>query len=46
VVRRHFRLADKIRSWGKGTFVYFDNDFAGFAPRSAAVLRDLLAVPA
>jgi uncharacterized protein YecE (DUF72 family) len=39
-------LADKILSWGKDAFVYFDNDFEGFAPRNAAVLTNLLAVPA
>ena len=39
-------LADKIRSWGRDAFVYFDNDFEGFAPKNAAILRDLLAVPA
>jgi uncharacterized protein YecE (DUF72 family) len=38
-------LADKIRSWGRDAYVYFNNDFEGFAPKNAATLRDLLAVP-
>lgn len=32
----------KIRNWNKLTFVYFDNDFMGFAVKNALRLRELL----
>lgn len=34
--------AEKIRTWNRDTFVYFDNDFMGYAPRNAQRLRELL----
>lgn len=34
--------AEKIRSWGRETFVYFDNDFAGYAPRNARRLMEII----
>ncbi len=36
------RWADKIRTWNKDTFVYFDNDFSGYAPKNAQRLKELL----
>jgi len=35
--------AEKIKSWGMDTFVYFDNDFEGQAVQNAKRLKDLLA---
>lgn len=35
--------AEKIRGWKKETYVYFDNDFQGFAVENAIRLRELLA---
>lgn len=34
--------AEKIRSWGMDTYVYFDNDAMGYAPRNAITLNQLL----
>ena len=34
--------AGKIRTWNRDTFVYFDNDFMGNAPRNARRLKELL----
>jgi uncharacterized protein YecE (DUF72 family) len=34
--------ANRIRSWDRDTYVYFDNDFMGFAPKNALRLRELL----
>lgn len=34
--------AARIRSWGRDTFVYFDNDFMGHAPKNALILKELL----
>ena len=34
----------KIESWGRETYVYFDNDFAGYAPMNALTLRTMLGV--
>lgn len=34
--------ARKIRSWGMDTYVYFDNDFMGYAPMNAARLKEML----
>jgi len=33
--------ASKIRAWGKDAYVYFDNDFMGYAPENALRLREL-----
>ena len=33
---------EKIESWGRETYVYFDNDFAGYAPTNAATLKAML----
>lgn len=33
--------AEKIRRWGKDTYVYFNNDFMGYAPKNAARLKEL-----
>jgi uncharacterized protein YecE (DUF72 family) len=35
--------AQKIRKWDKDTYVYFDNDFAGHAPKNAARVKEILA---
>lgn len=37
-------LEEKIKNWNKLTFVYFDNDFMGFAFKNALRLKDLLAL--
>ncbi|MBN2299341.1 MAG: DUF72 domain-containing protein, partial [Deltaproteobacteria bacterium] len=34
--------ADKIRTWNRDAFVYFDNDYMGYAPRNARRLIELL----
>jgi uncharacterized protein YecE (DUF72 family) len=34
--------AAKIKKWGRDTYVYFDNDFKGYAPRNALRLKELL----
>jgi uncharacterized protein YecE (DUF72 family) len=34
--------AEKIESWGIDAYVYFDNDFMGYAPKNALRLRELL----
>jgi uncharacterized protein YecE (DUF72 family) len=36
-------LRDKLFAWGKEAFVYFDNDFSGFAARNALTLRTMVA---
>ncbi|MBW1999586.1 MAG: DUF72 domain-containing protein [Deltaproteobacteria bacterium] len=36
--------ADKIRKWGKRLFIYFDNDYEGFAVKNAARLKELLGI--
>jgi uncharacterized protein YecE (DUF72 family) len=36
-------IAEKIWGWGKETFVYFDNDFEGFAVMNALRLQEILA---
>jgi uncharacterized protein YecE (DUF72 family) len=35
-------LAAKIRSWARETYVYFDNDFSGYAVRNALALSGML----
>jgi uncharacterized protein YecE (DUF72 family) len=34
--------AAKIKSWGKDTYIYFDNDHRAYAPKNASRLRRLL----
>jgi len=34
--------AEKIKAWGKDTFVYFDNDFEGHAVKNAQRLKEIL----
>ena len=34
--------AEKIRSWGRETYVYFDNDYMAYAPQNALRLEQLL----
>ncbi len=34
---------DKINTWQRNAFVYFDNDYHGHAVRNASRLRELLA---
>lgn len=34
--------AEKIRTWNRETYVYFDNDFMAYAPQNALRLRELL----
>lgn len=36
-------MAGKIRGWDRDTYVYFDNDFGGYAVRNALTLKHLLA---
>ncbi len=34
--------AVKIKQWRRDTFVYFDNDFGGYAPKNAVRLKEIL----
>ncbi len=34
--------AEKIRQWKRETYIYFDNDFGGYAPKNAARLKEIL----
>jgi uncharacterized protein YecE (DUF72 family) len=34
--------AAKMKEWGKDTYVYFDNDYRGYAPKNALRLKELL----
>jgi len=34
--------AQKIRDWGKDTYLYFDNDFGGYAVKNASRLKEIL----
>jgi len=34
--------ARKIKKWGKDTYLYFDNDFEGYAPKNARRLKEIL----
>ncbi|MBW2064367.1 MAG: DUF72 domain-containing protein [Deltaproteobacteria bacterium] len=36
--------ADKIRRWDRRLFIYFDNDYEGFAVKNAARLKELLGI--
>ena len=36
------KWADKIKRWNKDTYVYFDNDAKGHAPKNALRLKELL----
>lgn len=38
------KWAEKIKNWGKITYVYFDNDYKGYAVKNALRLKELLAV--
>ena len=33
---------DRIRGWGRDAFVYFDNDFQGYAAKNALTLKSML----
>ena len=33
---------EKIRRWNRETYVYFDNDFGGYAPKNAARLKEIM----
>jgi uncharacterized protein YecE (DUF72 family) len=35
-------IKEKIVGWGKEAFVYFDNDFEGYAPQNASTLQAML----
>jgi len=37
--------AQKIKAWGKDTYLYFDNDFNGYAVRNAIRLKEILGAP-
>jgi len=37
--------ARKIRAWGKDTYLYFDNDFEGYAVKNAKRLKEILGLP-
>ena len=37
--------ARKIEGWGKDTYLYFDNDFGGYAVRNAIRLKEILGAP-
>jgi uncharacterized protein YecE (DUF72 family) len=34
--------AQRIKTWGKDTYLYFDNDFAGYAVGNAKRLKEIL----
>lgn len=34
--------AEKIKAWGKDTYLYFDNDFSGYAVKNARRLKEIL----
>jgi uncharacterized protein YecE (DUF72 family) len=34
--------AEKIRKWGKDTYLYFDNDFEGYAVGNARRIKEIL----
>ena len=34
-------IHEKAAAWGKETFVYFDNDFMGYAPQNALALKGM-----
>ena len=34
--------AKKIRQWKRDTYIYFDNDFGGYAPKNATRLKEIL----
>ncbi len=34
--------AQKIKAWGKDTYIYFDNDFGGYAVKNARRLKEIL----
>jgi uncharacterized protein YecE (DUF72 family) len=34
--------AQKIKDWGKDTYIYFDNDFEGYAVKNARRLKEIL----
>jgi len=36
------RWAEKIKKWNKDTYVYFCNDFMGYATKNALRLKQLL----
>lgn len=38
--------AHKIKEWGKDTYLYFDNDFGGYAVKNAKRLKEILGCPA
>jgi uncharacterized protein YecE (DUF72 family) len=38
------RWAGKIRQWDLDAYLYFDNDFDGFAVKNAERLREILSV--
>lgn len=40
--RELYIWAEKIMSWQRDTFVYFDNDFGGYAPQNASTLKKIL----
>jgi uncharacterized protein YecE (DUF72 family) len=35
-------IKEKLIGWGKESFVYFDNDVSGFAPKNAATLKGMM----
>jgi uncharacterized protein YecE (DUF72 family) len=35
-------IAEKVLAWGREAFVYFDNDFMGYAPLNALTLKAML----
>jgi uncharacterized protein YecE (DUF72 family) len=37
--------ARKLMEWGKNTYLYFDNDFQGYAVRNAIRLKEILRTP-
>ncbi len=37
--------AQKITNWNRDAFVYFDNDFSGYAPRNAGRLKEIFNLP-
>jgi uncharacterized protein YecE (DUF72 family) len=35
-------IREKLIGWGKDTYVYFDNDFQGYAPKNALTLKTMV----
>ncbi len=34
-----YGIREKVAAWGRDAYIYFDNDFNGYAPRNALTLK-------